>query len=226
MIIKAIQAEYSGITFRSRLEARWAMFFDGIGVEWHYEYEGFQLSSGWYVPDFWLPKVRSGSKVGVFVEVKPFQVNDPRLADVEEETSEKIFMVVGNPRLDNGHLMKCAFCGEVSIGHHPFGITCRDCWCSRVSSEEDGSRPCGILEAMEAAEDEWEEAPKRCGPISGRGWSRDGNGLIINCEYGPFYCFREDPHAVYTYVQAQEHHERWLCSITIASQAAERHRFH
>ena len=30
--IKAIQTEYNGYLFRSRLEARWAVFFDACGV--------------------------------------------------------------------------------------------------------------------------------------------------------------------------------------------------
>ena len=33
-MIKAIQTEYNGIKFRSRLEARWAVFFDAVGVTW------------------------------------------------------------------------------------------------------------------------------------------------------------------------------------------------
>jgi hypothetical protein len=65
--IKAIPAKYQGITFRSRTEARWAVLFQALGVEWRYEHEGFQLPSGWYVPDFWLPKV---DWKGTWVEIK------------------------------------------------------------------------------------------------------------------------------------------------------------
>jgi hypothetical protein len=66
-MIAAIPTSYRGVTFRSRLEARWAVFYDALGVEWHYEHEGYQLSSGWYLPDFWLPNVNGGC----FVEIKP-----------------------------------------------------------------------------------------------------------------------------------------------------------
>jgi len=38
--IKAIQTEYKGYLFRSRLEARWAVFFDACGIEYEYEPEG------------------------------------------------------------------------------------------------------------------------------------------------------------------------------------------
>ena len=53
--IKAIPTEYKGYLFRSRLEARWAVFFDAMGIEWEYEPEGLVLSDGsWYLPDFYL----------------------------------------------------------------------------------------------------------------------------------------------------------------------------
>jgi hypothetical protein len=54
--LQAIQTEYRGYKFRSRLEARWAVFFDALGVDWEYESQGYQLSNGeCYLPDFWLP---------------------------------------------------------------------------------------------------------------------------------------------------------------------------
>lgn len=54
--LKAIETRYKGYRFRSRLEARWAVFFDELGIEWEYEKEGFDLGdAGWYLPDFWLP---------------------------------------------------------------------------------------------------------------------------------------------------------------------------
>lgn len=54
-MIKAIETEYNGYRFRSRLEARWAVFFDAVGLKWEYEKEGFDLEGTWYLPDFWLP---------------------------------------------------------------------------------------------------------------------------------------------------------------------------
>lgn len=57
---EAIETEYKGVLFRSRLEARWAAFFDYLGFVWYYEPEGFP---GW-IPDFMiLPDL--------LVEVKP-----------------------------------------------------------------------------------------------------------------------------------------------------------
>jgi len=53
--IKAIETSYKGYLFRSRLEARWAVFFDALGIVWEYEREGFELDGLRYLPDFWLP---------------------------------------------------------------------------------------------------------------------------------------------------------------------------
>lgn len=43
----AIPTEYKGITFRSKLEARWAVFFDTLGIEWEYEPQGYEIGTGW-----------------------------------------------------------------------------------------------------------------------------------------------------------------------------------
>lgn len=54
--MKAIETVYKGYRFRSRLEARWAVFFDALEIAWEYEKEGFNLEGTWYLPDFWLPQ--------------------------------------------------------------------------------------------------------------------------------------------------------------------------
>ena len=55
--------EYGGVTFRSRLEARWAAYLDRRGIAWEYEPARFD---GW-APDFRL--VMDGAHV--YAEVKP-----------------------------------------------------------------------------------------------------------------------------------------------------------
>lgn len=56
--IQPIETTYKGYRFRSRLEARWAVFFDTLGIIWEYEKEGYNLGAyGCYLPDFWLPTV-------------------------------------------------------------------------------------------------------------------------------------------------------------------------
>ena len=67
-VIKAIETSYGGCQFRSRLEARWAVFFDQMGIKWRYEPEGFKLihngQNHYYLPDFFLPQV------GTWLEIK------------------------------------------------------------------------------------------------------------------------------------------------------------
>lgn len=51
--ILAIETSYSGYKFRSRTEARWAVFLDTLKLKWEYEREGYQLPGiGQYLPDF------------------------------------------------------------------------------------------------------------------------------------------------------------------------------
>jgi hypothetical protein len=60
----AIETAYKGYRFRSRLEARWAVFFDALGLEWLYESQGFECGNDRYLPDFHLPRSNT------WVEVK------------------------------------------------------------------------------------------------------------------------------------------------------------
>ena len=44
--------------FRSRNEARWAVFFTELKIEFQFEPEGFILpTKEWYLPDFFLPQI-------------------------------------------------------------------------------------------------------------------------------------------------------------------------
>jgi hypothetical protein len=58
-----IPTEYAGTTFRSRLEARWARFFDAIG--WSWEYEPFDADG--YIPDFLIL-----GRSSLLIEIKPY----------------------------------------------------------------------------------------------------------------------------------------------------------
>jgi hypothetical protein len=42
-MIKSIETVYRGIEYRSRIEARWAVAFDTLDVEYHYEPESYEL---------------------------------------------------------------------------------------------------------------------------------------------------------------------------------------
>lgn len=82
-MIKAIETRYNGHRFRSRLEARWAVFFDMASIKYEYEPEGFTGADGTcYLPDFYLPYE------DVYVEVKPQR-------EGFEEEIHKAFQCIG-----------------------------------------------------------------------------------------------------------------------------------
>lgn len=80
--IRPIETHYKGYRFRSRLEARWAVFFDAIGATWEYEPEGFVLEDGtYYLPDFLLHNVGGrGDEFDddLWIEVKGNMSNDDK----------------------------------------------------------------------------------------------------------------------------------------------------
>lgn len=94
--MKAIETIYKNYKFRSRLEARYAVFFDLLGIEWSYEEEGYELNDGtWYLPDFNLPTFNGG----MFVEVKPkFTIREKeKCADLCRESDRAVLLAEGTP---------------------------------------------------------------------------------------------------------------------------------
>lgn len=95
--IKAIETRYKGYRFRSRLEARWAVFFDTLGVKWEYEKEGYDLGKlGWYLPDFWLPR----PEWGLWVEIKPREAScdeKQKCQALSLLTNSIVVLVAGSP---------------------------------------------------------------------------------------------------------------------------------
>ena len=84
--IKPIETIYNGYRFRSRLEARWAVFLDSLGVKYEYEPEGFELPGvGGYLPDFRIlchaSRGTEGEPFPLYIEVKGL---------MDEASAEKI----------------------------------------------------------------------------------------------------------------------------------------
>jgi hypothetical protein len=73
--VAAIPTAYRGRLYRSRLEAKWAAFFDLMG--WQHEYEPYDL--GTWSPDFLI--IPSGGAHEVLVEVKPITEFDPAVGE-------------------------------------------------------------------------------------------------------------------------------------------------
>ena len=129
--LKAIPTAYNGYSFRSRLEARWAVYFDTIGLKWEYEVEGYELSDGRrYLPDFVITTV-DGDKY--YCEVKPGNSNgDGKLEMLLHDLND-------NPTDGHG-------CGKVLSGDpYEFIITNKNYPCPRCMQFEPGLKhPCPI----------------------------------------------------------------------------------
>lgn len=80
----AIISEYKGVTFRSKLEKKWAMMFDYLG--WKWQYEPFEIDK--YTPDF---LVKINNREEWVVEVKPIinpnEKYQKRLLNITKKTS-------------------------------------------------------------------------------------------------------------------------------------------
>jgi hypothetical protein len=130
--IKPIETHYRGYRFRSRLEARWAVFMTTAGIPYSYEPEGFEISAEitrwndappvrvqrFYLPDFWLPVQDH------FLEIKPAildecgRIEGPdvdlvRLQEAfEQQTGKQLIILCGEPgRGSVSNLEPASYCG-------------------------------------------------------------------------------------------------------------------
>jgi hypothetical protein len=97
---EAIKIFYNGVNYKSKLEGKWAAYFNYLGVGAGYEFEdGFPTSAGVYCPDFFI------FKSGWFIEVK---AHPDLLTEIERDKIEYfkahlpdwvngIIIVYGNP---------------------------------------------------------------------------------------------------------------------------------
>lgn len=93
-MIKAISTRYGSRNYRSRTEARWAIFFDCCGIPFEYEAEGVVLPSGPYLPDFWLPTFE------MYFEVKGVEPTDEertKAVELSEASDRPTLIGVGAP---------------------------------------------------------------------------------------------------------------------------------
>lgn len=109
--IKPIETRYGGYHFRSRLEARWAVFFDQLkesqpwtkSLDWTFEAQGFELPSGWYLPDFHF------SNSELLIEVKP------RTAAVEMDGPAGREVAIGDELVAAGVAWMCVYGDPLSV---------------------------------------------------------------------------------------------------------------
>ena len=126
--MKAIETIYNGTNYRSKTEAKWALFMDLIGCKFIYEPQAYDLGeSGCYLPDFWLPALDA------FVEIKPDIVIDSRTSPTAALcafTRKNVFTFCGSPEDPSQHWTEsgylCTFAGpeDQTAGdtHHWFCV--------------------------------------------------------------------------------------------------------
>ena len=118
MSVMPIQTQYDGYLFRSRLEARWAVFFDNAKIAYEYEPEGFDLNGEYYLPDFYLPDFQ------IYVEIKPFRKDvvhhvgdgnkwEEKCRKFRDCTGKAILICYGDPATNLYHLL---FCFDIKDG--------------------------------------------------------------------------------------------------------------
>jgi hypothetical protein len=103
--LKAIPAEFNGITYRSKNEARWAAFFHHLGISAIYEDEGFSMvradgTMARYLPDFHVPHQDKFPR-DIYFEIKPsvsglIIIDDCDKRKIEDISKFKIISVLGS----------------------------------------------------------------------------------------------------------------------------------
>ena len=88
---KAIPTTYNGTVFRSRFESEIAMLLDKLGLSWEYEPKSFLLSSGHYMPDFFIPTMN------LWIEARGYDGKDWQITEFQSMKPEGHSYVVFKP---------------------------------------------------------------------------------------------------------------------------------
>jgi hypothetical protein len=124
--LKPLETRYKGYLFRSRLEARWAVFYDALDVRWYYEFEGFDLGDGIvYLPDFFLPDLN------VWIEIKgmkptPFEAG--KAGWLARTTGQRVYIFFGDIPYPAGFFLEC-IPGSAWVFYEKGGWSDSQCWC-------------------------------------------------------------------------------------------------
>lgn len=109
--VAAREADFHGVTFRSRTEARWAVSFNALDMDYAYEPERLNLSSGEsYLPDFLLPDLQA------YFEVKPgsdaiVTVECVRARTLASDLRNRRVWLAPEPRMKTARTSSCSTSG-------------------------------------------------------------------------------------------------------------------
>ena len=144
--LKPLPTKYQGVLFRSRLEARWAVFFYELNLHWEYEPQGFTLDDrkdkhpdSCYCPDF---LVRTPQKEDMWIEIKPHNVTQNDKFDKFKKLidCQRVYLLSGQPLDVLQSRLMCPRCCGFEL----------DSWSPRYAEEQrfqcfpcDYETPCG-----------------------------------------------------------------------------------
>jgi hypothetical protein len=125
LTLRALPTSYQGYEFRSRTEARWAVFLDALSIRWEYERQGFIVGGIRYLPDFYLPELER------YLEIKgshptPFEVEKCRW--LAEGTGREVLLAIGEPHPPQESGDSLLFFDIDGTQDHSYWFTvCTDC---------------------------------------------------------------------------------------------------
>lgn len=144
-IMKPIPTTYEGVKFRSRLEARWAVFFDQLELVWQYEPFTIEDNGKEYKPDFIIFNLLFNKPI--LIEIKPIEPNVEYLSylkGISDPEKRAFLILIGEPNFEclNGiqlfdsqdqheyaSVILCKSCGFYKIqNHHNYSF----CQCQAI----------------------------------------------------------------------------------------------
>lgn len=167
--IKPKKTKYGPNIFESVLEARWAVFFDCLGINYIYEPECAEVETGCRVvhhkPDFLLPELRK------YIEIKPskpYRKENIKAAGWSKYIGDIIILFNLNPpseKVENGWLFSYEELCSTPIIFEDF------CWgecprCGHIDLEEYGQiTSCGCF-TLDELNKIYEDEQEKCVKIS------------------------------------------------------------
>jgi len=104
--VEAIETEVGGISYRSRTEARWAIFFEALGVDVEYEAHHIRLSDGvGYLPDFYIPAFKAWFEVKAGNDaIVTEEANKARLLSADQK-GHRVWLAIGAPSAEESNIL-------------------------------------------------------------------------------------------------------------------------
>lgn len=137
--MKPIETKAYGCRFRSRLEARWAVFFTALDLNWEYEPEGYKIGNDFYLPDF---RVYTPQGEPIWYEIKP--------QNVSQDQKFNSFL----------ELLKASVPNDVYAPPRATLLNGDPCWCFTKSNSIHICPRCGHFRHFQENKYEWIDALK------------------------------------------------------------------